>query len=190
MPGGGAVKKAKQVAKKVKSVKSLFSKTVAEPGGSSSSQTQSQPAVGASRRRSRRPPRALSPSPPPADEEEGDAEDDGDWQHEEGGDQQHEDGGDQQHEEGAEEPHQQPELTGEEAEEAEEEADWASLYEDPADYDEQRWIPVPMDQFEERNEGMKKPLPHKVWQRGPAGLPERPQNPFAVLIPKSDRYVF
>jgi hypothetical protein len=30
-------------------------------------------------------------------------------------------------------------------EEAEEEADWASLYEDPADYDEQRWIPVPMD---------------------------------------------
>jgi hypothetical protein len=41
MPGGGAVKKAKQVAKKVKSVKSLFSKTAAEPGGSSSSQTQS-----------------------------------------------------------------------------------------------------------------------------------------------------
>jgi hypothetical protein len=165
----------------------IFSKTVAEPGGSSSSQTQSQPDVGASHRRSRRPARALSPSPPPAEKEEGDAEEGGGWKHkegaEEGGDQQHEEGGGQQHEEGADEPQQQPELT-------EEEADWASLYEDPADYDEQRWIPVPMDQFEERNEGMKQPLPHKVWQRGPAGLPERPQKPYAVLIPKSDRYVF
>jgi hypothetical protein len=157
------MKKANQVAKNVKSVKSLFSKTVAEPGGSCSSQTQSQPAIGASRRRSRRSARALSPSPPPAEEEEGDAEEGGGWQHEEGGDQHHEEGGGQQHEEGAEEPHQQPELTEEEAEEAEEEADWASLYEDPADYDEQWWIPVPMDQIEERNEGMKQPLPHKVW---------------------------
>jgi hypothetical protein len=93
MPGGGAVKKAKQVAKKVKSVKYLFSKMVAEPGGSSSSQTQSQPAVGASCRHSRRPARALSPSPPPAEEEEGDAEEGGGWQYEEGGDQQYEEGG-------------------------------------------------------------------------------------------------
>jgi hypothetical protein len=97
-----------------------------------------------------------------------------------------EEGGERQHKEDAKEggePHQQPEPT------EEDEADWASLYEDPIDYDEQRWIHMPLDQFVERNEGMKEPLPFKVWQRGPAGLPEAPQKPYATFIPKSDWYV-
>jgi hypothetical protein len=61
--------------------------------------------------------------------------------------------GDPEAEEGDQEPQGDQEAADEEAhaEAAEEEPDWVGLYEDPADYDAQRWTPVPPELFVERN---------------------------------------
>jgi hypothetical protein len=61
------------------------------------------------------------------------------------------------------------------AEAAEEEADWVGLYEDPTNYDAQRWTPVPLELFVERNTGEKFERPPGVlpiYQCGVATLPD------------------
>jgi hypothetical protein len=118
-------------------------------------------------------------SPPPTDEaKEAEAEE-----------------AEREHLEEEEEGYQEPARDQEEADAKapKEEADWAGLYEDPANYNAQRWTPVPPELFVERNTSDKFQRPPGVlpiYQRGVMMLPERPHSPFAVLTPESVRYVF
>jgi hypothetical protein len=66
------------------------------------------------------------------------------------------------------------EERAEQVEEENNDADLTGMYENPADYNSQRWRVVPLEPFEERNPDTKPTRVLEIWQRGVATLPDRP----------------